>query len=66
MMATRDIQPHEVRMHLASPRRQEILYSYGSSKPFEHQRKQQLEAVQHSRKRGRDVCRFVWVPHEDA
>lgn len=55
--------------HLTSPRlllQQEILYSYGSSKPFEHERKEQLEAMQHSRKRGRDVCRFVWVPHENA
>ena len=40
----------------------QVLWSYGSATPFEHLRKQQL--VLQSRKRRRDLCRFVWVPHD--
>lgn len=51
-MATRDIEPGE-----------EVFYSYGSDKPFEHIRKQ-LQAQAAQEKKGKmDVCKLIWVPH---
>ena len=53
MMATRDVEVGE-----------EIFWSYGSEKPFEHIRKQAQQQQQQSKGRKGDTCKLVWVPHD--
>jgi hypothetical protein len=54
LVATRDIEVGE-----------EVFYSYGSDKPFEHIRKQlQAQQQQQQSKRGtKENCKLIWVPH---
>jgi hypothetical protein len=56
LVATRDLQPDE-----------EVFYSYGSEKPFEHLRKQLAAQKEKEKNKGKvDVCKLVWVPHDEA
>ena len=53
LLATREIEANE-----------ELFYSYGSDKPFEHIRKA-LHAQQQASKAGKkEVCKLVWQPYE--
>ena len=56
LVATRDLQPDE-----------EVFYSYGSEKPFEHLRKQLAAQKEKEKNKGKaDVCKLVWVPNDEA
>ena len=53
LLATRDIECGE-----------EIFYSYGSEKPFEHLRKALQEQEAQAKKGAKANVKLVWVPHQ--
>ena len=57
LQATRDFEAGE-----------EVFWSYGSEKPFEHIRKmlKDQQAKDASQKGKREIVKLVWVPHDQA